>query len=84
MLTYEQQALICTAKSLEVYDVRIKKLVEHVQFDGLSLVSPSIAYTSHGAMSYIDSVSDIAHSIRVYKGRIYLLVSVFSPHCFLF
>ncbi|KAF9033308.1 hypothetical protein BDZ89DRAFT_947833 [Hymenopellis radicata] len=67
------QILICTAKSLEVYDVRLKKLVERTPFDGLSLVSPSIAYTSQGATSYVDSVGDIAHSIRIYKGRIYLL-----------
>ncbi|KAF8910349.1 Golgi CORVET complex core vacuolar protein 8-domain-containing protein [Mucidula mucida] len=67
------QILMCTAKSLEIYDVRLKKLVERAPFDGLSLVSPSLAYTSQGATSYVDSVGDIAHSIRIYKGRIYLL-----------
>lgn len=64
-----------TATSLEVYDVYVQKLVERVQFDGLALISPTLSSTVNGSVSYLDSVSDVSHSIRVYKGKIFLLVS---------
>lgn len=41
------------------------------------LVSPSLGSTTDGSMSYSESLSDVAHCIRAYKGRIFLLVS----HC---
>lgn len=63
-----------TATTLNVYDSRVSKLIEHVQFDGLGLVSPTLSATVNGAKSYADSVGDVAHSIRVYKGKIFLLV----------
>jgi hypothetical protein len=65
-----------------VYDARDKKLVEHVSFDSLSLMSPAIGSTSGDATSYADSVGDIAHSFRVYKGKIFLLVSASFPSDF--
>ncbi|KAG5648482.1 hypothetical protein DXG03_003093 [Asterophora parasitica] len=48
-------------------------VIEFVNFDGLSLVSPSLSSTVTGAMSYSDSVYDVAHSMRLYKGKIFLL-----------
>lgn len=53
----------------------IQKLVEHVYFDGLSLISPTLSSTVNGSVSYSESVSDVSHSLRVYKGKIFLLVS---------
>lgn len=58
-----------------MYDVHISKVVEYVKFDGLSLVSPTLSSTVNGAVSYLDSVGDVSHSLRVYKGKIFLLVS---------
>lgn len=60
---------------MDVYDTRTLKLVERVQFDAQSLISPSLGYTANGAIPYSDSHGEIAHSIRVYKGKIFLLVS---------
>ncbi|KAJ7084430.1 Golgi CORVET complex core vacuolar protein 8-domain-containing protein [Mycena belliarum] len=67
------QVVILTATTLNVYDSRVAKLVEHVPFDGLALVSPTLSSTVNGAIPYADSVGDVAHSIRVYKGKIFLL-----------
>ncbi|KAJ7045563.1 Golgi CORVET complex core vacuolar protein 8-domain-containing protein [Mycena alexandri] len=67
------QVVVLTATTLNVYDVRAAKLVEHVQFDGFSLVSPTLSATVNGAMNYADSVGDVGHSIRAYKGKIFLL-----------
>jgi hypothetical protein len=69
-----QQVVVLTATTLNVYDSRVSKLVEHVQFDGLALISPTLSGTVNGAVAYADSVGDVAHSIRVYKGKIFLLV----------
>ncbi|KAK0460978.1 Golgi CORVET complex core vacuolar protein 8-domain-containing protein [Desarmillaria tabescens] len=67
------QVLVFTAISLEVYDVHVSKPVEKVPFDGFSLVSPSLKHTVKGSMAYPDCASDVAHSIRVYKGKVFLL-----------
>lgn len=75
-----QQVIILTATTLEVYDAHLSKLVEHVHFDGLSLVSPSLVNTVSGAISYADSAGDVAHSVRVYKGKIFLLVNLSLVH----
>lgn len=58
-----------------VYDVRTSGLIERVLFDGLSLVSPTLSSTVNGAVPYADSVGEVAHSLRIYKGKIFLLVS---------
>ncbi|KAG1751592.1 Golgi CORVET complex core vacuolar protein 8-domain-containing protein [Suillus paluster] len=67
------QLAVFTASALSVYDVHGVKMVEAVQFDSSSLVSPSLGYTGNGSMSYSESVRDIAHSIRTYKGKLFLL-----------
>ncbi|KAJ7770202.1 Golgi CORVET complex core vacuolar protein 8-domain-containing protein [Mycena maculata] len=67
------QVVVLTATTLNVYDSRLSKLVERVEFDGLALVSPTLSSTVNGAIPYADSVGDVAHSIRVYKGKIFLL-----------
>ncbi|KAJ4483375.1 Golgi CORVET complex core vacuolar protein 8-domain-containing protein, partial [Lentinula aciculospora] len=67
------QTIIVTASALQVYDLNRSKIIEKILFDGLSLMSPSLGLTASGATSYSESVGDIAHSIRVYKGKIFLL-----------
>ncbi|KAJ6499255.1 Golgi CORVET complex core vacuolar protein 8-domain-containing protein [Mycena sanguinolenta] len=67
------QVVVLTATTLNVYDARVSKLIEHVQFDGLALISPTLSGTVNGAVAYGDSVGEVAHSIRVYKGKIFLL-----------
>ncbi|KAF8210322.1 Golgi CORVET complex core vacuolar protein 8-domain-containing protein [Mycena galopus ATCC 62051] len=67
------QVVVLTATTLNVYDSRVSKLIEHVQFDGLALISPTLSGTVNGAVAYADSVGDVAHSVRVYKGKIFLL-----------
>ncbi|KAG8213972.1 hypothetical protein J3R82DRAFT_10721 [Butyriboletus roseoflavus] len=67
------QLLAFTAVTLSVYDVRTSKLIEHVPFNASALVSPPLGSTTDGSMSYSESLSDVAHSIRTYKGKIFLL-----------
>ncbi|KAF7315618.1 Lateendosome to vacuole transport-family protein [Mycena indigotica] len=67
------QVVILGTTTLNVYDIRQSKLVEDVPFDGLSLVSSTLGATVNGSIAYADSVGDVAHSIRVYKGKIFLL-----------
>ncbi|KAJ7072283.1 Golgi CORVET complex core vacuolar protein 8-domain-containing protein [Mycena amicta] len=67
------QVVVLTATTLSLFDTRQSKLVENVPFDGLSLVSPTLGSTVNGSVPYADSVGDVAHSIRVYKGKIFLL-----------
>ncbi|CAK5265748.1 unnamed protein product [Mycena citricolor] len=67
------QVIVLTASTLHVYDARLAKAVESVPFDGLSLVSPTLRATINGSVPYLDSVGDVAQSIRVYKGKIFLL-----------
>ncbi|KAH0827902.1 Golgi CORVET complex core vacuolar protein 8-domain-containing protein [Lanmaoa asiatica] len=67
------QLLAFTAATLSVYDVRTSKLIEHVPFNASALVSPSLGSTTDGSMPYPESLNDVAHSIRAYKGKIFLL-----------
>ncbi|KAG2150383.1 Golgi CORVET complex core vacuolar protein 8-domain-containing protein [Suillus clintonianus] len=67
------QLAIFTASALSIYDAHGMKIVEAVRFDSSSLVSPSLGQTGNGSISYSDSVRDIAHSIRTYKGKLFLL-----------
>lgn len=67
------QMAIFTASTLSIYDVHGMKVVEAVRFDSSSLVSPSLGSTGNGSVSYSESVRDIAHSIRTYKGKLFLL-----------
>ncbi|KAG7098602.1 hypothetical protein E1B28_000526 [Marasmius oreades] len=66
------QVVVLTASTLQAYDLSLSKVIEHVKFDGLSLVSPSLKTTVSGA-SYSRSVGDVSHSMRTYKGKIFLL-----------
>ncbi|KAG6861088.1 hypothetical protein C0995_004025 [Termitomyces sp. Mi166 len=54
-------------------NIHALNFIESVSFDSLSLVSPSLASTINTTVSRVDSVGDVAHSIRVYKGKIFLL-----------
>ncbi|KAK7053310.1 hypothetical protein VNI00_003936 [Paramarasmius palmivorus] len=67
------QVVVLTATTLQVFDVPSLKVVESVNFDGLSLVSPSLKLTVSGASSYSHSVGDVAHSMKTYKGKIFIL-----------
>ena len=58
----------------EIYDIRTFKLVEREPFDAWTLVSPVLSHTTNGTITYSDAVSEVAHSVRVYKGKIFLLV----------
>jgi vacuolar protein sorting-associated protein 8 len=68
-----QQVIIITSTTMQVYDVHASKVVERVHFDTSTLVSPSLGLTVNGTVPYSDSV-EVAHSVRVYKGKIFLLV----------
>ncbi|GBE80615.1 predicted protein [Sparassis crispa] len=67
------QVVVLTPSALEVYDVRTLKLVEHVPYNAWSLVSPILSHTTNGAVSYSDAITEVAHSVRVYKGKIFIL-----------
>ncbi|KAI0075109.1 hypothetical protein K474DRAFT_1676591 [Panus rudis PR-1116 ss-1] len=67
------QVVVLTTDTLDMYDVRSFKLVEHVPFQSWTLVSPILSHTTNGSVSYSDAVSDVAHSFRVYKGKIFIL-----------
>ncbi|KAF9268920.1 lateendosome to vacuole transport-family protein [Marasmius fiardii PR-910] len=66
------QVVVLTTSTLQAYDISLSKVIENVGFDGLSLVSPSLQLTVSGA-SYSRTVGDVSHSMRTYKGKIFLL-----------
>ena len=70
-----QQIIVLTHAGFEIYDNRTFKLVESEPFDAWSLVSPVLSHTTNGTITYSDAVSEVAHSVRVYKGKVFLLVS---------
>ncbi|KAI0745156.1 Golgi CORVET complex core vacuolar protein 8-domain-containing protein [Earliella scabrosa] len=67
------QIIVLTKGGFEIYDVRTFKLVESEPFDAWTLVSPVLSHTTNGTITYSDAVSEVAHSVRVYKGKIFLL-----------
>ncbi|KAI0058100.1 hypothetical protein BV25DRAFT_1811403 [Artomyces pyxidatus] len=67
------QILTVTSSSLEVYDVHTLVLVERVRMDPTTLVSPTLGLTMNGSVSYTESLGDVAHSVRTYKGKIFFL-----------
>ena len=71
LLTYSchQQLVITTRKQLVVYDINLHRLVEEVPFDGLSLVSTALKPKER------DEPDSISHSLRMYKGKLFVLVS---------
>ncbi|KAF6762996.1 lateendosome to vacuole transport-family protein [Ephemerocybe angulata] len=58
-------SLFITGNSIGVFDIST--------FDGLSLISPTLNMTTNASITYASSVSDVAHSLRVYKGKMFLL-----------
>ncbi|OJT15290.1 Vacuolar protein sorting-associated protein 8 -like protein [Trametes pubescens] len=67
------QIIVLTPTAFEIYDVRTFKLVEREHFDAWTLVSPVLSHTTNGSLTYSDAVSEVAHSVRMYKGKIFLL-----------
>ncbi|KAI0663401.1 Golgi CORVET complex core vacuolar protein 8-domain-containing protein [Cubamyces menziesii] len=67
------QIIVLTPSAFEIYDIRTFKLVEREPFDAWTLVSPVLSHTTNGSVTYSDAVSEVAHSVRVYKGKIFLL-----------
>ncbi|THU95630.1 hypothetical protein K435DRAFT_723399 [Dendrothele bispora CBS 962.96] len=67
------QVVILTASALQVFDVQRSQIVESIPFNGMSLISPSLRSTTTGLTPYSVSVGDVAHSMRVYKQKIFLL-----------
>ncbi|KAF9566730.1 vacuolar protein sorting-associated protein [Agrocybe pediades] len=68
-LNHNQIIVVCRS-SLGVYDIELARLVEKVPFDSLSLISQT-AYSSSTSEDKDNNV--VAHSVRTYKGRIFLL-----------
>jgi hypothetical protein len=66
--------VILTESEMGVFDLREARLIEQLKFDFSSLMSPSIANTMNGNVNYQNSIRDISHSMRIYKGKIFLLV----------
>ena len=64
-----------TSTALQVFDARKGTVVENVPLDTSNLVSPLKPLKANGDTSNGYSVSAVAHSVRVYKGKIFLLVS---------
>jgi len=58
-----------------VYDLQTSKMIERIEFDFSTLMSPTIGHTENGKVNHQDSGMEVAHSIRIYKGKIFLLVS---------
>ena len=78
-----QQIVVLTPNSLQVHDVATKKLVERSWFNAQTLMSPTLSQTANDSVAYADSVLDVAHSVWVYKTKIFILVrallaSIFS------
>ncbi|KAH8119151.1 lateendosome to vacuole transport-family protein [Phellopilus nigrolimitatus] len=67
------QLILFTDSTLEVLDIRTLKIVEKVFYDSLNLISPTLGYTLSGVIAYQDSIRDIQHSVRTYKGKIFVL-----------
>ncbi|KAG6895376.1 hypothetical protein C0992_001583 [Termitomyces sp. T32_za158] len=68
-----RQIAVLTAQTLRVFDAQTLSFIESVSFDSLTLVSPSLPSTINSAVPPVDSMGHVAHSIRVDKGKIFLL-----------
>ncbi|KDR75858.1 hypothetical protein GALMADRAFT_97807 [Galerina marginata CBS 339.88] len=64
------QIVITTRRTLGIYDLKLSRLVEQVPFEGLSLISLGKGVGNSVGESDTDAV---AHSIRTYKGKMFLL-----------
>ncbi|KAF8633263.1 hypothetical protein AX17_004439 [Amanita inopinata Kibby_2008] len=64
------QLVVFTSTALQVLDARNGNVIEHIAFDSVNLVSLSDTSIANGKTLAVDH---IAHSVRVYKGKIFLL-----------
>lgn len=71
-----QQLVFFTDTTVEVLDIRTLKTIESDSFLASNLISPTLSYTMSGAIAYHDSIRDIQHSVRTYKGKIFALVRI--------
>lgn len=62
---------------MDVIDIRTFQTIENERYDSRNLISPTLSYTISGAVAYQDSIRDVQHSVRTYKGKIFLLVREF-------
>ncbi|KAM6502245.1 Golgi CORVET complex core vacuolar protein 8 domain containing protein [Amanita muscaria] len=67
------QIIALTSTTLEVYDVHKGSFVEHVSFDATALVDPLWSSVSTGDPNTSSALGTVAHSVRVYKGKVFLL-----------
>ena len=75
-----QQLVLVFDQTMEILDIRTFVVVEQVPFDAFRLASASLSSIATGAAPYQDSFRDIQHSVRTYKGKIFILVSrLFNP-----
>jgi hypothetical protein len=51
-------------------------MIERADFDAGSLVNPRMTHEQNASFQYAGNVGNVAHSLRVYKGRLFLLVCV--------
>ncbi|KAF9471456.1 lateendosome to vacuole transport-family protein [Pholiota conissans] len=63
------QIVVITRNNLGVYDINTHRLVEEVSFNGLSLVSS----TAWKIEEEHDEPNSLSHSLRVYKGKLFIL-----------
>ncbi|TFK21979.1 lateendosome to vacuole transport-family protein [Coprinopsis marcescibilis] len=70
---HANQLVFVTETTIAVYDTQLSRVLEWSKFDGLSLMSPTLSQTTNGSINYKDSVAEVAHSLRVYKGKMFLL-----------
>lgn len=71
-----QQLVLVSEQAIEILDIRSFMAIEHVLFDALRLASPSHVGINPGTVPFQDSVCDIQHSVHVYKGKIFVMVSL--------
>ncbi|KAH9485420.1 Vacuolar protein sorting-associated protein 8-like protein [Psilocybe cubensis] len=63
------QVVVITHNNLGIYDIKLSRLVEQAAFNSLTLVSPR----THGDDDPGQESHIVSHSIRVYKGKIFVL-----------
>lgn len=73
-----QQVVVLLADALEVYDVHTRQIIERSDFNASSLVNPQLGHATSSAFQYPGSLLDVSHSMRVYKGKVFILVRYFS------
>jgi vacuolar protein sorting-associated protein 8 len=51
-------------------------MTEQAEFNVSSLINPRFTHDRNSNFQYAGNVGDVAHSVRVYKGRVFLLVII--------